>query len=40
MKYMCKIGFEHHVGMARGHVAHILEEAIGNYLRWEIYWHK
>ena len=39
MKYMCKNGFEHHVGMVRGHVADILEEAIGNYLGWEIYKH-
>jgi len=40
MKYMCKNGFEHHVGMVRGHVAEILEEAIGNYLGWEIYKHQ
>jgi L-fucose isomerase-like protein len=39
MKFMCKNGFEHHVGMVRGHVAGILEEAIGNYLGWEIYKH-
>ncbi|MFH0758402.1 MAG: fucose isomerase [Bacteroidota bacterium] len=39
MKYMCKNGFEHHVGMVRGHVGDILEEAIGNYLGWEIYKH-
>ena len=40
MKYMCKNGFEHHVGMVRGHVAEILEEAIGNYMGWEIYKHQ
>ena len=39
MKYMCKNGFEHHVGMVRGHVGDILEEAIGNYLGWDIYKH-
>ena len=39
MKYMCKNGFEHHVGMVRGHVADILDEAIGNYLGWELYKH-
>lgn len=39
MKFLCKNGFEHHVGMVRGHVAGILEEAIGNYLGWEIYKH-
>jgi len=40
MKYMCKNGFEHHVAMVRGHMAEILEEAIGNYLGWEMYIHK
>lgn len=40
MKYMCKNGYEHHVAMVRGHVAEILEEAIGNYLGWELYIHK
>ena len=40
MKFMCKNGFEHHVGMVRGHVAGILEEAVGNYLGWELYNHK
>ena len=40
MKYMCKNGFEHHVGMVRTHVAEILEEAIGNYLGWEVYKHQ
>ena len=39
MKYMCKNGFEHHVGMVRGNVAGILEEAIGNYLGWDLYNH-
>lgn len=40
MKYMCKNGFEHHVAMVRGHVSEILEEAIGNYLGWELYKHE
>ena len=40
MKYMCKNGFEHHVGMVRGHVAEIVEEAIGNYMGWELYKHE
>ena len=40
MKYMCKNGYEHHVAMVRGNVAEILEEAIGNYLGWDIYHHK
>jgi L-fucose isomerase-like protein len=40
MNFVCKNGFEHHVGMVRGHVADILEEAIGNYFGWELYYHK
>lgn len=40
MKYMCKNGFEHHVGMVRSHVAEILEEAIGNYMGWDLYKHQ
>jgi L-fucose isomerase-like protein len=39
MKYMCKNGFEHHVAMVRGHVAEILDEAIGNYMGWDLYNH-
>lgn len=39
MKFMCKNGFEHHVAMVRGHVAGILEEAVDNYLGWELYKH-
>jgi L-fucose isomerase-like protein len=40
MKYLCKNGFEHHVAMGRGHVAGIIEEAITDYLDWDIYHHK
>lgn len=40
MKYMCENGFEHHVAMVRGDVSEILEEAIGNYLGWDIYHHE
>lgn len=40
MKYMCKNGYEHHVAMVRSHVAEILEEAIGNYLGWDLYKHE
>ena len=40
MKHMCKNGFEHHVAMVRGHVAGILDEAIGNYLGWDLYKHQ
>lgn len=39
MKYMCRNGYEHHVAMVRGHVAEIVEEAIGNYMGWDLYNH-
>jgi len=40
LKFICKYGFEHHVAMTRGNVAGIIEEAIENYMGWEIYRHK
>jgi len=39
MKYLCKNGFEHHVGMCRSHVADIIEEAITTYMGWNLYRH-
>ena len=39
MNFIVKEGFEHHVGMVRGHVSEILDEAIGNYMGWDIYTH-
>lgn len=39
MKYLCKNGFEHHVAMGREHVADIIEEAITDYLDWDLYRH-
>ena len=40
MKILCSNGFEHHVAMARSHVAGVVLEAIDNYLGWEIYYHE
>lgn len=40
MKHICRNGFEHHVGLVRGHVAGILAEAVGNYLGWDLYVHE
>ena len=39
MDFICKNGFEHHVAMNRSNVAAVLEEALGNYLGWEVYRH-
>lgn len=40
MKHMCKNGFEHHVAMSRGLVAEAIQEAVDNYLGWDVYTHK
>jgi len=39
MGLVCQNGFEHHVAMARGHCADVLEEAICKYLDWDLYRH-
>lgn len=39
LQFMVKNGFEHHVAMNRSNVADVLEEALGNYLGWEVYRH-
>ncbi len=39
MKFMCRSGFEHHVGMVRSHCADVIEEAVTNYLDWDLYRH-
>lgn len=40
MKYICKNGFEHHVAMVRDDVKEILNEAIEDYLGWNLYVHE
>ena len=39
MKYVCKNGFEHHVGITMGRVAEALDEAFNTYMGWENYNH-
>ncbi|MDH7568347.1 MAG: L-fucose/L-arabinose isomerase family protein [Armatimonadota bacterium] len=39
MRFLCTHGFEHHVAMTHARVARALEEAMSNYLGWEIYHH-
>jgi L-fucose isomerase-like protein len=39
MNYICKNGFEHHVVMNASKTAAILEEALGNYMGWDVYNH-
>lgn len=40
MKYICKNDFEHHVAMVRNDVKEILNEAIEDYLGWNLYVHE
>lgn len=40
LRFMCRQGFEHHVGMVRGHCADIIVEAVENYLGWDLYRHQ
>lgn len=40
LKHICKNGFEHHVSMGRGLVADAIEEAVQNYLGWDLYRHE
>lgn len=39
MGYIAKNGFEHHVAIAQADCADVLEEALGNYMGWEVYRH-
>jgi L-fucose isomerase-like protein len=39
LAFMCRNGFEHHVAMVRGDWAGTIEEAVGNYLGWDLYHH-
>jgi len=39
MQYICQNGFEHHVVMNASHTAHILQEALGNYMGWDVHKH-
>jgi L-fucose isomerase-like protein len=39
LKFICKNGFEHHVAMTRGNVVDSIEEAVENYLGWDLYRH-
>ena len=39
LAYLCKSGFEHHVAMTRTYCAAVMEEAVVNYLGWDLYCH-
>lgn len=37
--HICINGYEHHVGMARGHSAKVVHEAVSKYMKWDVYHH-
>lgn len=39
MRHLTRNGYEHHVALCQAGVADILEEALGNYMGWEVYRH-
>ncbi len=39
MRYLTKNGYEHHVALVQAQVVDVLEEALGNYMGWEVYRH-
>ena len=39
MRYLTQNGYEHHVAIVHASVADVLEEALGNYMGWEVYHH-
>lgn len=39
MRYIARNGFEHHVALVQSECADILEEALGNYMGWEVHRH-
>lgn len=40
LKFVCQRGFEHHVAATRATVAEAIHDALGTYLRWDVYHHQ
>lgn len=40
LHYICENGFEHHVAVNISQTAAALNEALGKYLEWDVYWHR
>lgn len=39
MRHLTKNGYEHHVALSQAKCADVLEEALGNYMGWDVYRH-
>ena len=40
LKYICKVGFEHHCAMSAVQTADAVADAFETYLGWEVYRHQ
>jgi L-fucose isomerase-like protein len=40
LHHICTNGYEHHVAVSRSQVAAAVNEALGKYLGWDVYYHK
>jgi L-fucose isomerase-like protein len=40
LKYICENGFEHHTAVNLSQTASVLNEALGKYLEWDVYYHR
>ena len=40
LRYVCKMGFEHHVAVSISQKADAIAEALDSYLGWEVYRHE
>lgn len=40
MRHVCRNGFEHHVVMNASNTVDVLEEALGNYMGWDVHRHR
>lgn len=39
LRFICSNGYEHHVAATRAEVADAIHEALGNYKKWDVYYH-
>lgn len=40
LRYICENGYEHHVAVNLSQTASAINEALGKYLGWDVYWHR
>jgi len=40
LRYICEHGFEHHTAINLSQCAAAVNEALGKYMGWDVYWHK